>query len=290
MLKWLSLSASKYYNWKSRENIDNQHNGSAPKAHWLLPWEIESINNYRRDHMDEGYRRLSYMMLDEDVVAVSPSSVYRVLKNADLLAKKWHHQKTKGSGFTQPLSPHEHWHLDISYINFKGTFVYLVALIDGYSRFIVHHEIRTSVEALDVEIMLERAMLKHHPAKKPILITDNGPQFIAKEFKMYLQEIGITHRKTRFFYPQSNGKIERFYQTCRNEWERKNSFINLDDLKEQLAKFINNYNYHRLHSTIGYVTPFDKLRGNEEKIFKERLVKLQRAKENRQNWKAVCTI
>jgi putative transposase len=283
MLKWLSLSSSKYYNWKTRRNTDNKHNNPIPKAHWLLPWEIEKIIDYRRDHMGEGYRRLSYMMLDEDVVAVSPSSVYRVLKNAGLLLKKWRHQKTKGSGFTQPLEPHQHWHLDISYINFKGTFVYLVAFIDGYSRLIVHEEIRTSVEALDIEIMLERAMLRHHPARKPILITDNGPQFIAKEFKNYLQEVGITHRKTRFYYPQSNGKIERFYQTCKNEWERKNSFISLDDLEYQLGKYINYYNYQRLHSSIGYITPFDKLRGNESKIFKERKIKLQRAKENRMN-------
>jgi transposase InsO family protein len=120
-------------------------------------------------------------MLDEDIVAASPASVYRVLKSAGLLwpyAKP--HTKAKGSGFVQPLRPHEHWHLDLSYINFKGTFVYLVALIDGYSRFIVHHELRTSVEALDVELLLERAREKF-PGTHPILITDNGPQFIANE-------------------------------------------------------------------------------------------------------------
>ena len=146
----------------------------------------------------------------------------------------------------QPTRPHQHWHLDISYINFKGSFVYLVALIDGYSRYLVHHEIKTSVQALDTEILMERALEKF-PGEKPILITDNGPQFISREFKNYLQMTGITHRRTRFFYPQSNGKIERFIQTCKNESIRKKSAIDLDDLKEQVLSYIERYNTQRLH-------------------------------------------
>jgi putative transposase len=274
MLKWISLNASKYYNWKQRKDQENQHNSFLPKAHWLLPWEVDAIVNYRLNHFEEGYRLLCFMMLDENVVAVSPSSVYRVLLKAGLLLKKWRHQKAKGSGFNQ------HWHLDITYINFKGSFVYLVALIDGYSRFIVHYEIRLSVEALDVEILLERAREKF-PGLKPALITDNGPQFIAKEFKSYLQFVGLTHRKTRFFYPQSNGKIERFYQTCKHESIRKNSFLSLDDLKQQIATYIKYYNYQRLHSSIGYITPWDMLQGNQQKIISERKEKLKKAAENR---------
>jgi len=220
------------------------------------------------------------MMLDENIVAVSSASVYRVLKIAGLLAVRWHHQKARGSGFIQPIKPHEHWHLDISYINFKGTFVYLAALIDGYSRYIVHFEVKLSVEALDVEILIERAR-ERFPGRQPILITDNGPQFIAKDFKAYLQLVGITHRKTRFFYPQSNGKIERFYQTCKNESIRKQSFLSLDDLKNQLTYYIAHYNHNRLHASLGYIIPWDMLQGNQNKIFTERKEKLKRARENR---------
>jgi len=220
------------------------------------------------------------MMLDENVVAVSPSTTYRVLKANGLLLQQWRHSRAKGSGFVQPTRPHQHWHLDISYINFKGSFVYLVALIDGYSRYLVHHEIKASVQALDTEILMERALEKF-PGEKPILITDNGPQFISREFKNYLQMAGITHRRTRFFYPQSNGKIERFIQTCKNESIRKKSAIDLDDLKEHVLSYIERYNTQRLHSSLGYVTPQDKLLGYEPEIFKRRKIKLQRARENR---------
>jgi putative transposase len=79
----------------------------------------------------EGYRRLAYMMLDADVVAVSPSSVYRVLKAAGKLAPRGGKPSRKGKGFEQRLRPHEHWHLDISYINIYGEFFYLCSLLEG---------------------------------------------------------------------------------------------------------------------------------------------------------------
>jgi transposase InsO family protein len=280
MLLWLSLKPSKYYDWRKRQGRENRHNGRIPKQHWLLPWEVQAIVEYRREHMDEGYRRLTYMMLDENIVAVSPSSVYRVLKQHNLLLSAWRHHKTKGKGFHQPTKPHRHWHLDISYINFRGTFVYLAALIDGYSRYIVHYEIRLSIEALDVEVMLERARARF-PGVKPVLITDNGPQFIAVEFGHYLQFVGITHRKTRFYYPQSNGKIERFFQTCKNEAVRRQSYLSLDDLKRQIADYITYYNNVRLHSANGYIAPKDMLLGRQTVIFDERRRKLHLANENR---------
>ena len=85
MLKWISLTPSKYYDWKRRSGIGNRHNAFIPKAHWLLQWEIRAIIAYRYQHLTEGYRRLTYQMLDENVVAVSPSSVYRALKAYGLL-------------------------------------------------------------------------------------------------------------------------------------------------------------------------------------------------------------
>lgn len=280
MLAWLALSQSRYYAWRKMKPTGAH---VVPKSHWLLPGEVEAIIAYRKEHLREGYRPLTYHMLDADIVAASPASVYRVLAQAGLLwPQASSHTKAKGSGFVQPQKPHEHWHLDISYINFKGSFVYLVALIDGCSRYLVHHEIRTAVEALDVEILLEHARAKF-PGATPILITDNGPQFIAKDFKSYLRFVGITHRRTRFFYPQSNGKVERFMLTFKNETLRRNSVLGLEDLKQQVESYIAFYNTRRLHSALGYITPEDRLRGRQQQIFKERRVKLEAARTMRRN-------
>ena len=97
------------------------------------------------------------MMLDADVVAVSPSSVYRVLSQAGLLSKWNRKPSKKGTGFVQPLAAHEHWHVDVSYLNIAGTFYYLCSLLDGCSRFIVHWEIRETMTEADVEIILQGA-------------------------------------------------------------------------------------------------------------------------------------
>lgn len=91
-----------------------------PRDHWLEPWERQAIVDFARTHPRDGYRRLTFMMLDRDVVAVSPSSVYRVLAKAGLL-RPWAATPTKkGTGFVQPLGPHEHWHTDVSYLNICG--------------------------------------------------------------------------------------------------------------------------------------------------------------------------
>ncbi len=81
MLFWIYLRTGEYYNWRKRQDQEDQHNGLIPKSHWILPWEREAIIDYRYQHLEEGYMRLSYMMLDEDAVSVSPSTVYRVLKS-----------------------------------------------------------------------------------------------------------------------------------------------------------------------------------------------------------------
>src|SRR5207237_6129862 len=97
------------------------------------------------------------MMLDRDVVAASPSSVWRVLGQAGLL-QRWNPKPSlKGTGFQEPLKPHEHWHIDVSYINISGTFYYLCSVLDGARRYIVHWEVRESMYGQEVMIIRELA-------------------------------------------------------------------------------------------------------------------------------------
>lgn len=131
LLGWLELAPSKYHQWQKRYGRPNAHNGRMPRDGWLADWEKQAILDYHAKLPLEGYRRLAFMMLDDDVVAVSPSSVYRVLKQAGRLDRKWQKPSKKGTGFVQPLVAHEHWHVDVSYLNLGGTFYYLCSLLDG---------------------------------------------------------------------------------------------------------------------------------------------------------------
>lgn len=279
-IDWLDISKSKYYDWQRRQGRDNQHNDQVPRWFWLEDWEKQAILDYHWEHPNEGYRRLTYMMLDADVVAVSPSSVYRVLKAADALKKWAKSDSKKGTGFNQPLKPHEHWHIDIAYINICGTFYYLCSLLDGYSRYVIDWDIRESMTEADVEIIIQHAREKF-PDEKPRIISDNGPQFIAKDFKEFVRMCGMTHVRTAPYYPQSNGKIERWHKSLKSECIRPKTPLSLEDARRIVDQFVRCYNDERLHSAIGYITPRDKLLGNESKIFAERKRKLEVARKRR---------
>jgi transposase InsO family protein len=276
LLKWLGLGPGKYHAWKVRRGIPNGHNGAQPRHFWLLEWEREAILAFAAEYPGEGYRRLAFMMLDADVVAASPSSVYRVLKGAGLLQRQRVATSTKGAGFTPPGAPHQHWHIDVSYINIAGTFYYLCAVLDGYSRYIVHWEIRERMQEPDIEIILQRAR-ERVPEARPRIISDNGPQFIAKDFKVFIRLMGMTHVRTSPFYPQSNGKLERWHQSLKRECIRPNSPVSPDDARRLVADYVSEYNGVRLHSAIGYITPKDKLLGRAETIFAGRRKKLAAA-------------
>jgi len=276
----LGIGRSKYYEWRKRYGKVNEHNGWIPRDHWLDRWEKEAIIGYYLDHRDDGYRRLTYMMMDEDIVAVSPSSVYRVLKRVGLLGRWNRAPSKKGTGFQQPLKPHEHWHTDISYINIRGTFYYLCSILDGFSRYIVHWEIRESMREADVEIVLQRAR-ERFPDAHPRIISDNGPQFIAKDFKEFIRLSGMTHVRTSPFYPQSNGKQERWHATLKRDCIRPGTPLSLEDARRIVANFVAHYNDVRLHSAIGYIAPKDKLEGLAETILAAREHKLAAAREAR---------
>lgn len=223
---------------------------------------------------------MTFMMLDRDVVAVSPSSVYRVLRDAGRLTRWNATPSKKGTGFVQPLDAHEHWHVDVSYINVCGTFYYLCSVMDGASRFIVHWEIRERMTEPDVEIVLQRAR-ERFPEARPRIISDNGPQFIARDFKEFIRISGMTHVRTSPYYPQSNGKIERWHRTIKNTAIRPGSPLSVEDARHLVAGFVEYYNTVRLHSAIGFVTPLDKLAGRDRLIQQKRDRKLEDARQKR---------
>jgi putative transposase len=281
ILGTLNLHSAKYSEWKGRYSEPNLHNGHIPRDSWLLPEEKKAIVDFYLDHSLDGYRRCTYMMIDQDIVCCSPSTVYRVLSDARAM-RRWNRSKPsrKGTGFVQPLKAHKHWHTDISYVNISGTFYYLISILDGFSRYMVHWDIRKSMTELDVQLILQKAK-ELFPEARPRIISDNGKQFTCRDFKELVRSHGMTHVRTSPYYPQSNGKLERFHKTIKNECIRPGSPLTQEDAKRLVRKYVNHYNKERLHSAINYVTPQDKLDGKAEAICEERNRKLEEARKNR---------
>jgi putative transposase len=280
ILGWLDLASGKFYRWRGRYGRINRHNSWVPRDHWIVTWERKSIIEYHDAHPLDGYRRLAFMMIDEDLVAVSPSTTYRVLRAAGRL-DRWNAKTSKkGTGFVQPLSPHAHWHVDIAYLNIASTFYYLCSVLDGFSRFLVHWEIRESMKEVDIETILQRAH-ELYPEAKPRVITDNGPQFIAGDFRKFIRLSGMTHVKTSPYYPQSNGKIERWHRTLKATTIRPQAPGSVEAARRMVGTFVDHYNHKRLHSALGFITPADKLVGREKDIWTVRDQRLEAAREKR---------
>jgi len=133
----------------------------------------------------------------------------------------------------------------------------------------------------DVEVILERAKEKY-PEAKPRIISDNGPQFIARDFKEFIRLSGMTHVRTSPYYLQSNGKLERWHKSLKSECIRPGTPLSLEDAKRLIQQYVDRYNSVRLHSAIGYVTPKDMLTGRQDAIHAERDRKLEEARQQRQ--------
>lgn len=132
----------------------------------------------------------------------------------------------------------------------------------------------------DVQLVLQKAR-ELYPDENPTIISDNGSQFLAKDFKEFIRINSLQHIRTSVGYPQSNGKIESFHKSIKAECIHQQSFISIEDACRKIDQWIEEYNFVRLHSAIGYISPNDKLHGRAEQIFKERDQKLQNERERR---------
>jgi putative transposase len=178
-LDQLSLSKSTFLQWKKRSRVPHLPAPRPPPPHTATPEEADAVVAFARQHPLEGYRSLAYMMLDADAAALSPSTVYRILKARGLLDTWARKPSSKGTGFKQPAGPHQHWHVDITYLNLGGTFFYLCLVLDGYSRAILHWNLAPSMTTEEVLLVIQKAK-ELHPGVFPRIISDNGPQFVAR--------------------------------------------------------------------------------------------------------------
>jgi transposase InsO family protein len=280
ILKWIGLAPGKFYDWAKRYGLANEHNCAIPRDFWLEDWEKQAIVAFFDRHPLEGYRRLAFMMLDANLAAASPATVYRVLKAAGRLDRVQQGVSKKGKGFVQPLQPHEHWHTDIHYVKVLQTHYFLGTVLDGASRAILALCLLAKMLEADVELLVQRAR-ERFPGERPRLISDNGSQYVAEEFANFIRLVGMTHVRTSPYYPQSNGKQERFYRSLEEEALAGKYPDNPSAALAIVTKYVDYYNHVRLHSAIGYVTPWDFLQGKAKEIQALRDQRLEQARDRR---------
>ncbi|WP_461257553.1 transposase [Treponema sp. R80B11-R83G3] len=284
LLKYAGIPERTWREWARRRGAETKHNNNIPKSYYLTPEEVKAIIAYCASSPLKGYRMQSWEMVDKNIAFVSCGSVYNVIKRHNL-DKKWAELAEEAKkGFDQPQAVHEQWHIDFSYIKIQNSFYYFLGILDGYSRKILNWRLCKNMEGLNAEILLAETKETYPQAASPRLISDNGSQFISKDFEELLALLEFGHTLTSANHPQSNGKLERFHRTLKTEHVRRASYLEYQDACIRLAEWIAYYNSERLHSAIWYLTPNDVFYGRAAGRLAERKEKLHTAFIKRQEY------
>ena len=280
ILPHLGLSKARYRDWTHRAELGrlSDRRPIAPAGDAILPEEKAAVLSYALAHPRDGYRRLTWQMIDADVAYLSESSVYRILHDAELLAR-WKRHRSSGTAPAKPERPHQRWHTDLMYLRIADSWYFLVTVLDAYSRYVVHWELLTTMTAADVRLVIQQAVEQTGAA--PAIVTDNGSQFTATEFKDLIRRFGLEHIRIRTYHPESNGLVERFHRSTRGALDDQ-AIANLAQARRILGEWVRHYNEERLHAGLGYLTPAEYYRGDPSARRAERQAKLEKAQQERQ--------
>lgn len=280
ILHHLGLSKARYRDWTHRAAVERlaDHRPIAPCRDGILAEERDAVITYALAHPKDGYRRLTWQMIDADVAYLSESSVYRILKDAELLAR-WKRRSSSGTAPPKPTGPHERWHTDLMYLRIADSWYFLVTVLDAYSRYVVHWELLTTMRASDVRLVIQQAL--EATGATPRLVTDNGSQFTAAEFKDLVRRFALEHIRIRTYHPESNGLVERFHRSIRDALGDQ-ALGNLARARSIIGEWVRHYNDERLHAGLGYLTPAEYYRGNPAARIATRQRKLAQAQRERQ--------
>jgi transposase InsO family protein len=295
ILHQLEIAPATYHRWlKTRGDGPSTPPARAASSsmYATLPSERQAIIDYALKRSDLRHRELAWKMLDENVAAVSPSTVYRVLGEANLVCRWVPRGRKKGAGRgDRPTRPNDQWQTDIRYVKVGERNYYLLAFLDVYSRYIVHHELLRFMDGLSVSIAAATALGTLSSHVRPTIQSDHGSCFIAREFAQTLDAMQVGHHLIRPHTPTDNAEIERCNRTlgeriddelaALQEPAREHGAVGVVAAERVIDGVIDHYNHHRLHSSLNFLRPVDYYRGDPEPLLAERRRKLQTARELR---------
>jgi len=242
--------------------------------------EKEIVRGYALSHTELNHREMAYRMIDEDVAFMSPSSVYRILKEFNLLSLRRKRNRADSWNAHQKLTgPDQVWQTDLMNIRYHGRDFYLLTYFDVYSRYVVYQSICTSMTGDTIKETSEQALIE--TGKTPEIIqSDNGSCYISSEYRSFVSKNKIKHRYIHPHCPNENSEIERYHRTARElaDTGSEDDFVQFEQIYKHQKEYYNNVRYH---SAIGFVTPYAKYTGQADGILAERKKKLEKAKEKR---------
>lgn len=301
-LEELDVNRSTFYRWYKAYR-DHGYEGllsssKSPKQFWnKLPESVkEQCLEVALEHPELSPRELAWHITDQHEYFISESSVYRLLKQYDLITSPAYILLQASDKFHTPTRRiYELWQTDFTYFKLVGWgWYFLSTVLDDYSRYIISWKLTTTVSADDVKLTLDDAieqtgvaqvMVKHRPR----LLSDNGPCYLSKELREYLDEQKIEHTRGAPYHPQTQGKIERYHRSMKNVVKLENYYYPWE-LEKAIRQFVDYYNHQRYHESLDNVTPADMFYGRYEEIMGRRqLIKQQTLQRRKEENLIVCS-
>lgn len=249
--------------------------------HAVLAEEKAAVLRYALDHPNPRHRELAWKMVDDNVAYLSPSTVYRILREKGLVPS-WPFKRKKRyrEADEKARRPDTRWQSDIRYLRIGGRRYYMVVFIDEYSRYVTHHELMCYLDGATLSLEAQRAIETLPDGPGPIIQTDNGSGYISQEFKKVLTERGLGHVRITPHCPEENGLVERAHRTLGETLDAL-ELENLEQARKVVAEVVQWYNEKRLHSALQFLRPIDYYRGDPEELLNTRRVKLAEARHRR---------
>ena len=278
----LDIPPSTYYRWRrrfygrGREGLIDRSPFKGRSWNQILPEEEEKIGEMALLYPEWSCRELGYHISDNCGFTVSESTVYRILKRAGLIKPREFKTFPAGPEYTNKTKRvNQMWQVDASYLLVKNWgWYYLISVLDDYSRRILAWRLQSAMDAAAfsevVELAFEKTGMDRITLDKRVrLLSDRGPALISTAFGEYLEAKGVGHILASPYHPQTNGKIERYHRSCKEQinlyvWESP------DKLHDEITRFIEYYNSRRYHEALDNVTPDDVYFGRKEAILSER--------------------
>jgi putative transposase len=277
-LSELDVPRSSFYAWYGRYEAEGFEGlgvrKPAARRFWnkIPKYEKEKIVSLALAHPEKSPRELAWFVTDQYSYFVSESSVYRILKAYDLVPSPCYVVLSASETFKHPTRRvHELWQTDFTYLKVIGWgWYYLGSVLDDFSRYIISWKLFPTMAATDVKELLdlavERTGVQHVAVRhRPRLLSDNGPCYLSGELEQYLRERGMEHTRGAPYHPMTQGKIERFHRSMKNEVRLQNYYLP-GALEQEIHRFIDHYNNERYHESLKNVTPADVYFGRYREI------------------------
>ena len=277
-LRNLGVPKTSFYRWYDRYRSFGEQgleDRNSSRVWNLIPDDVrDQIVELALDEPELSPRELAVTFTDTKDYFVSEASVYRLLKAHDLITSPAFIVIKAADEFRdKTTAPNQLWQTDFTYLKVIGWgWFYLSTILDDYSRYIITWKLCTTMKADDVTDTLNLALKASgcdcaKVIHKPRLLSDNGSSYISGDLADWLDDHGMDHVRGAPYHPQTQGKIERWHQTLKNRVLLENYFLP-GDLENQIGDFVDHYNNHRYHESIG--NPADAYFGRHTDIIERR--------------------